>query len=83
MLTGGRHTPSDDKQALDKVKKRLLEAGALPFIVALGNDHDFPRLITAVDDQKDIFKVSSFEDLLAQVKSTAAGVASRTSKRCL
>lgn len=80
MLTSGRQTPGDDEQALVKIKEMLLGVGALPFIVAIGNDHDFPALTKAVENPKDIFKVPSFQDLLSQVQSTAAGVTSRTSK---
>lgn len=83
LLTAGRQTPGDDEEPLDKVKKRLLDVGALPFIVAIGTDHDIPTLTTAVEDPKDIFKVPSFDDLLSQVSSTATGVANRTSKFCL
>lgn len=83
LLTAGRQTPGDDEKPLDKVKKRLLDVGALPFIVAIGTDHDIPTLTTAVEDPKDIFKVPSFDDLLSQVSSTATGVANRTSKFCL
>lgn len=80
MLTGGRQTPGVDEQPLDKIKQRLLEVGALPFIVAIGDDHDFDTLTTAVEDPEDIFKIPSYEELLSEVQSTAAGVARRTSK---
>ena len=80
MLTGGRQTPGVDEQPLDKIKQRLLEVGALPFIVAIGDDHDFDTLTTAVEDPQDIFKIPSYEELLSEVRSTAAVVARRTSK---
>lgn len=80
LLTAGRQTPGDDEEPLDKVKKILLDVGALPFIVAIGTDHDIPTLTTAVEDTKDMFKVQSFDVLLSEVSSIASVVASRTSK---
>lgn len=80
LLTTGRQTPGDDEEPLDKVKKMLLDVGALPFIVAIGTDHDIPTLTTAVEDPKDMFKVQSFEVLLSQVSSIATVVANRTSE---
>lgn len=81
LLTAGNQTVGDDEEPLDKIKKMLLDVGALPFIVAIGEDHDIPTLTTAVEDPKDIFEVPSFDDLLSQVSSTAAVVANRTSKQ--
>lgn len=78
MLTGG--TSTDNQQALVDVKMKLREAGALPFIIAVGSGHDFSKLTATVNDPKDIFKAPSFQELLFQVKSTAEGVASRKSK---
>lgn len=78
LLTAGRQTPGDDEEPLDKVKKMLLGVGALPFIVAIGTDHDIPTLTTAVEDPKDMFKVQSFDVLLSQVFSIASVVANRT-----
>lgn len=78
MLTGG--TSTDDQQALEGVKMKLREAGALPLIIAVGSGHDFSKLSATVNDPKDIFKVPSFQELLFQVKSTAEEVVSRKSK---
>lgn len=78
MLTGG--TSTDDRQALEDVKMKLREAGALPFIIAVGSGHDFSKLTATVNDPKDIFKVPSFQELLFHVKSTAEVVVSRKSK---
>jgi len=61
----------------------LLGVGALPFIVAIGDDHDFSTLTTAVEDPNDVIKVPSFQDLLSHVPSTASRAASRTSKHRL
>ena len=80
LLTAGRQTQGDDEESLDTVKKMLLGVGALPFIVAIGTDHDIPTLTTAVEDPKDILKVQSFDVLLSQVSSIASIVANRTSK---
>ena len=80
MLTGGRQTPGFDEEPLDKIKQRLLDVGALPFIVAIGDDHDFETLTTVVENPEDIIKIPSFEKLLSEVGSTAAEVARRTSK---
>ena len=79
LLTTGRQTPSDDEEPLDKVKKMLLGVGALPFIVAIGTDHNIPTLTKAVEDPKDMFQVQSIDVLLSQVSSIAAVVANRTS----
>ena len=81
LLTTGRQTPGGDEEPIEKVKKMLLGVGALPFIVAIGTDHDIPALTKAVEDPKDMFKVQSFDVLLSQASSVAAAVANRTSKK--
>lgn len=78
LITAGRQTPGEDEQPLDKFKRLLLNVGALPFIVAVGKDHDNPTLATAVEDSEDIIRVPSFVELLSYVSSTSARVANRT-----
>ena len=80
MFTAGRQTPSDDEQTLGEIKKMLLEAGALPFIFAVGKDHDFSSLTTAVEYPQDLFKIPAFDDLLPQLQAAAKKMAIRTSR---
>ena len=77
LITGGRQSSDEDEEPLEKFKKLLLDVGALPFIVAIGKDHDNQTLRAVVEDPGDIFRVPTFIELSSSVSSTAARVANR------
>lgn len=77
LITGGRQSSDEDEEPLEKFKKLLLDVRALPFIVAIGKDHDNQTLRAVVEDPGDIFRVPTFIELSSSVSSTAARVANR------
>lgn len=83
LLSGGRESPQDVTLLMQSLRT-LRASGAKIFVISIGRDHSMDNFYPAVERLEDIFKVSSFDNLVPLAWKMSETIAKRagTFARC-